>query len=424
MPIRGLDFWFPTTTIGLSLTAWVITRSKNSSFSLQDRWAAIAAMMVVLFAALLRFTPISLTSSRPPQVWQAILAIALFGVIAWAYNRFLRETTWALKAGFWRLVILLVILKFTPLSLWSSMLFRDLAGQDPNLATGFDIRWLGISYITFRWMHTFLDQLAGRLPEVGLKEYLSFILFAPALTAGPIDRIERFIKDLRAEFLLSGEQLVKAGERLATGLFMKFILADSIALFALNSQIASQTYQSGWMWLLLYAYTLRIFFDFAGYTHIAIGIGMLAGIQLPENFRRPYLQADLTQFWNNWHMTLAQWFRAYFFNPLSRNLRQRKWAVWAIILVGQLGTMVLIGLWHGITINFLIWGLWHGLGLFVHNRWADFSKGRFEILNSRWAMISSGFLTFNFVTLGWVWFALPEFDQALHVFRVLFGGGA
>ncbi len=97
--------------------------------------------------------------------------------------------------------------------------------------------------------------------------------------------------------------------RILTGCLKKFVLADSLALFALNPQNAVQTASAAWMWLLLLAYALRIYFDFAGYTDIALGLARLVGLQLPENFDRPYLKQNLTAFWNSWHITLSQWFR-------------------------------------------------------------------------------------------------------------------
>jgi D-alanyl-lipoteichoic acid acyltransferase DltB (MBOAT superfamily) len=127
-------------------------------------------------------------------------------------------------------------------------------------------------------------------------------------------------------------------------------------------------------------------------------------------------------------MTLAQWFRTYVFNPLTRSLRlgPRKLPTWTIIFIGQVSTMALIGLWHGITLNFLIWGLWHGLGLFVHNRWSEWSRQRFDLQVERSftrAAMSWGswLMTFLFVALGWVWFAIPDPALAEMVFRRLFG---
>jgi len=216
--------------------------------------------------------------------------------------------------------------------------------------------------------------------------------------------------------------------RILAGLFKKFALADALALIALNPQNAAQTNASGWMWVLLLAYSLRIYLDFSGYTDVAIGMGRLLGFRLPENFDHPYRKTNLTSFWNSWHITLAQWFRAYVFNPLLRWLRTRprKLPVAAMVLIGQLSVMTLIGLWHGITWNYLIWGVWHAAGLYIHNRWAEWSRQHLAALDGRPTLArllsAAGWVaTFTFVSLGWVWFAMPQVDLALHVFATLFG---
>ena len=212
------------------------------------------------------------------------------------------------------------------------------------------------------------------------------------------------------------------------GLFKKFVVADVLALIALNDANALQVRSTGWMWILLYAYAFQIYFDFSGYTDIAIGISKFMGIQLPENFSAPYQKPNLTQFWNNWHMTLTQWFRAYFFNPVTRWLRswQKPMSAPAMIAFTQIATMLLIGFWHGVTWNFALWGLWHGLGLFIHNRWNDMTKVR----AAEWAAtpfrknilnISGIVLTFNFVALGWIFFALSSTSASMQVFSMLFG---
>jgi alginate O-acetyltransferase complex protein AlgI len=209
------------------------------------------------------------------------------------------------------------------------------------------------------------------------------------------------------------------------GLFKKFVLADTLAYIALNDALATQVRTTGWMWIVVYAYALQIYFDFSGYTDIAIGIARLVGVKLPENFAAPYLRPNLTQFWNSWHMTLTGWIRSYFFNPFNRWLRGYKsMPTWTMILIGQVATMLIIGLWHGITLNFVLWALWHGFGLFFQNRWSDFMKSRFQLSNpsqQRLLQIGGVLLTFHFVALGWVFFALSSPLLSSLVFRKLFG---
>jgi D-alanyl-lipoteichoic acid acyltransferase DltB (MBOAT superfamily) len=170
------------------------------------------------------------------------------------------------------------------------------------------------------------------------------------------------------------------------------------------------------MWLIVYAYAFQIFFDFSGYTDIAIALGRLIGVRLPENFAAPYLKSNLSQFWNSWHMTLTQWFRAYYFNPLTRALRTSKWKLPTpfVIFITQVSTMLLIGLWHGIAWNFVFWGAWHGIGLFIQNRWSEFAHLHIaprvsSQLGQKALEVLGVLLTFHYVAVGWVFFVLrPE----------------
>ena len=276
-------------------------------------------------------------------------------------------------------------------------------------------------------MHTIRDRQSGRLPAVTLTEYVNYVIFFPAFTAGPIDRLERFVKELRVPLPMGDEDWIDAGTRLFVGLFKKFVVADLLAVISISDVLVPQVKGAGWMWIFLYAYTFRIYFDFSGYTDVAIGLGRLLGIRLPENFAAPYLKPNLTQFWNSWHMTLTQWFRSYFFNPITRALRSGKQLpAWIIIFVTQISTMILIGFWHGGTLNFILWGAWHGVGLFIHNRWSEFMRNRLppwiQSPQGQKVMNALGiFLTFNYVALGWLFFTLSTPAIAWQAMMKLFG---
>ena len=157
-----------------------------------------------------------------------------------------------------------------------------------------------------------------------LAEYVNYAIFFPAFTAGPIDRLDRFVKELRTPLPMGDEDWIDAGTRLFVGLFKKFVVAYLLAVISISDVLVPQVKGAGWMWLFLYAYSFQIYFDFSGYTDVAIGLGRLLGFRLPENFAAPYLKPNLTQFWNSWHMTLTQWFRSYFFNPTNACLAKWK----------------------------------------------------------------------------------------------------
>jgi D-alanyl-lipoteichoic acid acyltransferase DltB (MBOAT superfamily) len=195
----------------------------------------------------------------------------------------------------------------------------------------------------------------------------------------------------------------------------------------MNPTLIDRTTSAPGLWLVLYLYTFQIFLDFSGYSDVAIGLGRLYGITLPENFDRPYLQPNIQQFWQRWHMTLSGWFRAYYFLPLSRALIRRHLSPNLIVFVAQLSTMFLIGMWHGVTVNFALWGLWHGIGLFLFKLLADHTRGWTMRVNERpwlhrFVYAGSVFATFHFVALGWVFFALPRPEDSLNMLARLFGG--
>ena len=432
-PIWHLDFWLPTFSLGICAVGWVLTAPKtNGKLELsRNSWTSAALMVgVVLVVGLTRYLdPLCcLIPTRPPELVQILVGLGIGGLLALAATRITSRMHFWLAFSIVFILVVFIVLKTDVLAQTASAWLRALNGQPADLALATDLRWLGFSYIAFRLLQTLRDHQTNRLPALSLQEYVSYVVFFPALTAGPIDRAERFARDLRQQNNEKMTSLVEGGKRIVLGLFKKFVLADSLALVALSNINFSQVTSTPWMWALLYAYTLRIYFDFSGYTDIAIGIGRLAGIKLPENFNHPYLKPNLTAFWNSWHMTLAQWFRSYIFNPLTRALRTAKNPIppYAIILIGQLTIMMLIGLWHGVTWNFLIWGTWHGVGLFIHNRWLEFYRRHFGAWTvpggvQRFLTVLGTILTFNYVALSWVWFALPLPSQSWQVMLKLFG---
>ena len=483
MPVRYLDFWLPTATLGLAVLVWAATRSGHEiherretrekrenneeretgeKMSLREPdvfsgskqsigWGllrrlrqfamtvhlnmgenglvAIFLAGIVLLVGLARYLPDAaccLTPTRPPDLWKIIAAVGIIGLAAYGLAKGSSSRRSIPQLATLLLIGVFVVLKTEPLAQAAAAGLRALSGQSTRLASALDIRWLGFSYVAFRLIHTLRDRLAGRLPALSLSEFVTYIIFFPAFTAGPIDRVQHFTQDLRK---LEPLGIPSGGQRILLGIFKKFALADSLALIALNAAHIDQVKSGLWLWVLLYAYALRIYFDFSGYTDIAIGLGKLMGFNLPENFERPYLKSNLTAFWNSWHITLAQWFRAYFFNPLTRAMRsvKRKYPLWLVVLSGQLGTMLLIGLWHGITWNFAAWGLWHGVGLFVHSRWSEATRARLVPLAARPRLqrAFSGIgtlLTFHYVVLGWVWFALPSMELSWKALVKLFAG--
>ncbi|MCS7059783.1 MAG: MBOAT family O-acyltransferase [Anaerolineae bacterium] len=441
-PIRHLDFWLPTATLALVGLIWTVTsRPRPIDIPTTLVTASVVAGLVLLIGATRYIDALCcLTPSRPPEATAILVVVLAIVALCAGFGQFLAGAR-QLNAALLVMVLgVFVVLKTEPLGAGLSALLRSLSGQSVAQASAFDVSWLGFSYIAFRLIHVLRDHAAGRLPALSLREFVIYVLFFPALVAGPIDRAERFVKDVRTwdaapEQIDARAEDVSAGlQRIFIGLFKKFALADTLALIALNPTNAGQVQTAGWAWVLVYAYAFRLYLDFSGYTDIAVGMGRLFGVRLPENFDRPYLRPNLTLFWNSWHMTLANWFRAYWFNPLTRWLRTRSIGRDAsrVILIGQTSTMLLIGLWHGVAWNFALWGVWHALGLFIHNRWSAWMRARSanadlpstptSVWRTRAVAAFNIALTFHFVALGWVWFVLPDVGQALDLFATLFGG--
>ena len=410
----NLTFWFPTFTLGLTVFFWLLV-STPVTRGWKQNWAAVAVLAgVIVFVDLNRYVQFNyFFITETPRVQLVVAFLFAFTIMGFLLVRIKQIPAFVFVLVMIGLIATLLFLKMPSAP---TRLFEAVASLRGKEAAGISaLSWLGFSYVSFRLMHTAIDRRAGRLPPVTLAEYMNYVIFFPAFSAGPIDRLERFQRNLNQPLALKQTDWVDAGTRLFWGLFKKFIIADALAWIALSEKFALDVRSVGWMWVLLYAYSLRIYFDFSGYTDIAIGLGKLLGIQLPENFDAPYLQPNLTQFWNSWHMTLTQWFRSYFFNPLTRFMRSGKFPLpmWLMVFIAQVATMSLIGLWHGVTLGFLMWGMWHGVGLFLQNRWSEWMRTHMPAWGATlWGAnvlkYSGVFLTFHFVTLGWLFFFMPD----------------
>ena len=422
-----LTYWLPTATLALTVLIWLLTSTPEVRDWKENLPAILVLSAVIILMDLNRYLGFEsiFTTATPRLQWVALLFLVIW-LVAMAIARVRRFPSLAFAGAAFGLILIFELLK-APAAF--SFLFQAVSNLRDKDSGGLAfVSWLGFSYVAFRLLHTIFDRKAGRLPPVALADYVNYVIFFPSYTAGPIDRLERFIHDLHNPLSLHREGWLEAGTRFFLGLFKKFVIADALAWIALNDVFAEQVNSSVWMWVLLYSYSLRIYFDFSGYTDIAIGLGRLLGVRLPENFASPYLKPNLTQFWSSWHITLTQWFRSYFFNPLTRMMRSSQPPVplVLVLLVAQVSTMVLIGLWHGVTAGFVLWGLWHGGGLFIQNRWSEYMKSHTPVwgtsgLGAAVLHITGIFLTFHFVSLGWLFFSLSTPTKVWIVLAVLFG---
>lgn len=235
--------------------------------------------------------------------------------------------------------------------------FASVAGLEYPLV------FLGLSYVTFRSLDVIIGIQDGVIKHVPAMEYVTFVLLFPTISSGPIDRFRRFSEDWSRERTPSQVLLDIDGgiHRIFAGFLYKFILAALIQQYWLDpaSRSAGLLQISSYM----YAYTFYLFFDFAGYSAFAIGFSYLLGIRTPENFNRPFLSRDIRDFWNRWHMSLSFWFRDHIYNRFLFTALKGKWFKSGQVAssVGYILTMGLMGLWHGTSLNYLVYGLYHGV---------------------------------------------------------------
>ncbi|MBV8066483.1 MAG: MBOAT family protein [Candidatus Eremiobacteraeota bacterium] len=277
---------------------------------------------------------------------------------------------------------------------------------------------IGISFHTFQSISYLVDVYRGRLTPIRKPlDYALYLAFFPQLLAGPIVRAGLFFGELFAWRPPGPEDVTYGLARAGFGLFKKMAIADQFADVA-NTYWGSIAAHPGApaAWTALFAFAMQIYFDFSGYSDIAIGCARLFGFVFPENFRMPYLATSITDFWHRWHVTLSTWLRDYLYIPLGGS-RGGTPATLRNLMI----TMLLGGLWHGAQWTFVAWGGFHGLMLCVERLTGIGHEARAPRGLVAVARIAS---TFVIVSLGWVLFRSPTFADAIAVYRALFAGGA
>jgi D-alanyl-lipoteichoic acid acyltransferase DltB (MBOAT superfamily) len=273
---------------------------------------------------------------------------------------------------------------------------------------------LSLSFYCFQSLTYTIDLYFGEMrPTTSYLAYLASSLFFPSMTAGPIPRQGKLLDQLAKPFAFSSEDSGRAMLLISTGLVKKLLIADYLA----NNLVARvfdtpALYSSVETLVAVYAFALQLFFDFSGYTDIAMGAALLLGIRLPENFRQPYLAVNLADFWRRWHMSFSNWLFTYLFDALPKRRKHPLLSYGYAVLI----TFILGGLWHGISWTFLIWGVLHGLALGVVFAW---KMGRKYPSRHWWAKLLGGLITFHFVCFAWIFFRASSLENALAILHSL-----
>jgi len=267
---------------------------------------------------------------------------------------------------------------------------------------------LGISFFTFQSIAYLIDVYRQKIkPSKNIINYSLFITFFAQLIAGPIVRYDSIAKTLKVRHE-NITQFYNGIQRFVLGLAKKTLIANTLAPIAnsvFNSDISTLSSLSVWIGVL--CYTLQIYFDFSGYSDMAIGLGRMFGFELPENFNYPYISKSLKEFWQRWHITLSSWLRDYLYIPLGGN-RIKKWREFLNLFT----VFLLCGLWHGASWTFVIWGAWHGLFLILE-------KSSFGKVLSKLPSFFQWLYTILIISLGWVFFRSDSVETVLKVFKSL-----
>ena len=269
------------------------------------------------------------------------------------------------------------------------------------------LAFIGISYMSFKTIQIMLEISDGLIKEkISIKDYLQFLLFFPTVSAGPIDRSRRFLKEIN-EVMPRKEYLELAGDgvyRIVLGLLYKVVLSTYVYQMILAlSNTGTVVYSIKYMYL----YTLYLFFDFAGYSLMAVGSSNILGIQTPMNFNKPFLSVDIKDFWTRWHITLSTWLRDFVFSRVLMQVIRKKWfknrlhnATYAYMV-----NMLVMGFWHGLSVSYIVYGFYHGIlmaGFEVYQKKSNFYK---KNKNKKWYKLLSWFVTMNLVMIGFFIFS-------------------
>ena len=380
-------------------------------------------------------------SNLAPVVWLALASLAFYAVSNWQLVALLLGSIafnylvgWVLIAYRLRSAVRFAVLTagvagdllILGYFKYAGFLFANL---NAIFSTGLSVNILlpvGISFYSFTQIAFLVDAYRGKVAHYALPHYVLFVTYFPHLIAGPILHHRDMIPQFEAaETKSPNPHLILCGLMIfAIGLFKKTALADGIQpLVSLAfSPEASPSFDQAWIGAL--AYTFQLYFDFSGYSDMAIGISLMFGIFLPLNFNSPYKATSIIDFWRRWHMTLSQFLRDYLYIPLGGNRHGR-----LLRYVNLMITMVLGGLWHGAAWTFVAWGALHGVYLCINHAWNHFGPAAAPRF-ARVADIAALTLTFLAVVIAWVFFRADSMTSALSVLskmadptQIIFGRG-
>ena len=269
---------------------------------------------------------------------------------------------------------------------------------------------VGISFYVFKSISYLVDVYKGKSKaEKSLIDLALYLSFFPELVAGPISRAKDLLSQIRTERKLSADRFSEGLQLFVIGLFKKIVIAGNISVFVSEVYRAPRIYSSATVLLCVFAYSIEIYMDFAGYSDMAVGCAKMIGFDIENNFNLPYISRNVTEFWKRWHITLSSWLMDYIYIPLGGNRKGKKRQYLNLLI-----TMAIGGLWHGADWTFVLWGIVNGLALIVHKIFRDHRP-------KKEGGILSIIITFIFISLTWILFRADSFTNAKDVFMQLIG---
>ena len=281
------------------------------------------------------------------------------------------------------------------------------------------LAFIGISYMSFKTIQIMIEISDGLIKEkISAVEYVQFLLFFPTVSAGPIDRSRRFMSEIK-ERMPRTEYLELAGEgvyRLILGLLYKIVFS-TLSYHYLVGLTNNGTFVYSLKYM--YLYTLYLFFDFAGYSLMAVGSSNILGIRTPMNFNKPFLSIDIKDFWNRWHITLSTWLRDFVFSRVFMEATKKKRFKKRLntVMYAYMVNMVLMGFWHGLTISYIVYGFYHGILMAGFEYYQKKSKFYKKNKNETWYKVLSWFITINLVIIGLYIFSGEPYKLISHVLK-------
>ncbi len=270
-----------------------------------------------------------------------------------------------------------------------------------------ELGFLGISYLTFKVIQMLIQIHDGYITKINIFDLAYFILFFPTLSSGPIDRSIRFMEESN-KVIKTRQYLEYLGDglfKIFQGVVYKFLIGYYIQKHFINI-ISLRPHTLANTIKYMYSYSFYLFFDFAGYSLIAIGVSYIMGIRTPENFNLPFISKDIKDFWNRWHISLSFWFRDFIYNRFVMSALKKKWfkSKYTASYIGYMITMTTMGLWHGIQLNYIVYGAFHGI-LIIVTDYFQRKKIYKKFKKKVYFRIASTVLTFNLICFSFLIFS-------------------